>query len=55
MFDLFVDGINMSLERVFERKVPTAVFALVLDAFVNVADVNTLLVRSRELSTADLA
>ena len=54
MFDLLVDGVDVSFERVFESEVASTIFAFVLDSFVNVANVNALLVRGREFGTADL-
>ena len=54
MFDLLVDGVDVSFERVFESEVASTIFAFVLDSFVNVANVNALLVRGRKFGTADL-
>ena len=55
MLDFLVDGIDVCLQRVFEREISATILALMLDPFVNIADMNSLLVRSREFSAADLA
>ena len=54
MFDFLMDGVDVSFERVSESEIPAAIFAFVLDSFVNVGDVNSLLIGSREFGTADL-
>ena len=54
MFDLLVDGVDVSFERVFKSEVASTIFAFVLDSFVNVANVDALLVRGREFRAADL-